>query len=169
MTAVTAPPRLRRSGTEPATRRSGTPLKPAARRAATRPAARPPVRAVPVARSRSGTRVTVFVALAIVFVLVSAVVFHVILAQGQLQLDHLDTQIAAERREYEQRRLATSQLASPQRITEEAQRQGLVVPAEPPIYFEVPGATVPAGRAAQPPSTLDDWREVKPSLGDNQP
>jgi cell division protein FtsL len=111
----------------------------------------------------------VFVAMAIVFVLVSAVVFHVILAQGQLELDRLDGQIAVERREWEQRSLATSQLASPQRITEEAQRQGLVFPAEPPIYIEVPGATVPAGRAVNPPSTLDDWREVKPNLGDNPP
>ena len=109
------------------------------------------------------------VALVVVFVLVSAVVFHVILAQGQLELDHLDAQIAVERREYEQRRLATSQLASPQRITEEAQRQGLVVPTEPPIYLEVPDAKVPAGRAVNPPTTLDDWEEVKPNLGDNQP
>ncbi|HEX5586628.1 MAG TPA: hypothetical protein VFZ17_04930 [Acidimicrobiia bacterium] len=168
MTAVAAPPRpRRRSGTEPA-RRSGTQTKsrsgaqPARARAA-RPSARV------ATRTRSGSRVTVLVALAIVFVLVSAVVFHVILAQGQLELDHLDTQIAAERREYEQRRLETSQLASPQRITEQALRQGLVVPPEPPIYIELPGAKTPAGRAVEPPSTLGDWEAVKPNLGDNQP
>jgi cell division protein FtsL len=129
---------------------------------------RPPIAAVPrvtPARSRGFAVAAVLTVVA----LVVAVVFHVILAQGQLQLDHLDTQIAAERRQYEQLRLETSQLASPQRITEQAQRQGLIVPAEPPIYLEVPDAKVPAGRAVNPPSTLGDWEEVKPNLGDNQP
>jgi hypothetical protein len=111
----------------------------------------------------------VFVAVAVVFVLVSAVVFHVVLAQGQRELDHLDSQIAAERHEYEQRRLATSTLASPPRIFEEAQRFGLVIPPGPPTYLIVEDAPAPDANAGNPSTTLDDWEDVKPNLGDNQP
>jgi hypothetical protein len=101
-----------------------------------------------------------------VFTLVSAVVFHVILAQGQLQLDQLTRDIEVARREYEQRRLETSMLASPQRIVQEAQRLGLVVPPDPPTYLEVPGAPVPAAAGSETATTLGDWKKVKPHLGD---
>ena len=57
--------------------------------------------------------------------------FHVVLAQNQLQLDRLNAQITKEQRTYEQRRLTASLLASPQRIIQEAERLGLVVPARP--------------------------------------
>ena len=93
-----------------------------------------------------------------------------LLAQGQLQLDRLDARIATERREYEQRRLETATLASPPRIIEEAQRQGLVLPVDPPPYLHVPGFEVPADDAAgTAPSTLDDWEQLKPTLGDTRP
>lgn len=105
----------------------------------------------------------------VVFVLVSAVLFHVLLAQGQLELDRLDAQIAVERREYEQRRLEASNSASPPRIIEAAQRQGLVIPPEPPTYLQVEGAQVPAADAGNPSTTLDDWEDVKPTLGEHQP
>ncbi len=110
-----------------------------------------------------------FVALAIVFVLVSAVVFHVFLAQGQLQLDHLDQEITAARREYEQRRLEVANLGSPPRVIEEAQKLGLVIPAEPPTYLEVPGAKAADARTANPTSTLGDWKQVKASTSDTAP
>ena len=108
-------------------------------------------------------------ALAVVFVLVSAVVFHVVLAQGQLELDRLDSQIAAERRQYEQRRLFTAMLAAPPRIIDEAQRLGLVIPDEPPEYLEVPDAPVPDAGAGTTSTTFDDWKDVKRHLGDSQP
>ena len=107
-----------------------------------------------------------FVVLAIVFTLVSAVVFHVILAQGQLQLDHLSREISSARRQYEQRRLQTSILASPQRIIQEAQGLGLVMPPDPPTYLEVPGATAPPAGGGETATTLGDWKKVKPQLGD---
>jgi cell division protein FtsL len=126
--------------------------------------ARPVLRVVPRANAR---RIVVgFVVLAIVFTLVTAVVFHVVLAQSQLQLDRLDRQIAVARREYEQRRLEVSTLSSPERVTEEAQRIGLELPADPPTYLEVPGAPAPPTAAGETATTLGDWKKVKPHLGD---
>ena len=152
--AVPAVRPARRSSVQPA-RRSAT--------AATRPALR--VASQTRVSSRSN-RVAVFVVLAVVFTLVSAVVFHVILAQGQLELDRLARDINVARREYEQRRLETSTLASPQRIVQEAQQLGLERPPDPPTYLEVPGAPVPPGVAAETATTLGDWKKVKPHLGD---
>ena len=120
------------------------------------------------ARTR-GSRAGVLAALLVVGVLVTAVLFHVALAQGQLQLDRLDASIASAQREYEHRRLETSRLASPQRVIEQALTQGLQIPDQPAIYLEVPGAKGPAVKAADPPTTLGDWQDVKPSLGDDQP
>jgi cell division protein FtsL len=124
---------------------------------------RPALSVVPRPYSR---RVAVFVALAIVGALLTAVVFHVVLAQGQLQLDQLDRQIDVERREYEKRRLEAAVLSSPQRIMQEAQRIGLEAPQDPPTYLEVPGApTEPAG-TGETSTTLGEWKKVKSHLGD---
>jgi hypothetical protein len=119
-----------------------------------------------VARREHTARVGVFVVLATVFTLVSAVVFHVVLAQGQLELDHLSREMSVARREYEQRRLQTSTLASPQRIIQEAQRLGLVMPADPPRYLEVAGAPALPSQGDETATTLGDWKKVKPHLGD---
>jgi cell division protein FtsL len=124
---------------------------------------RPALRVVPRANAR---RVVVFVVLAMVFTVVTAVVFHVLLAQSQLQLDRLDRDISVARREYEQRRLEVSTLSSPQRITQEAQRIGLELPADPATYLEVPGAPAPPAAAGETATTLGDWKKVKPHLGD---
>jgi len=103
-----------------------------------------------------------------VFALVSAVVFHVLLAQNQLELDRLNSRITTEQRTYEQRRLTTSLLASPQHIVQEAQRLGLVLPPEPPTYLEVPNAPMPA-TADGSSTTIADWSKTKPSLDPRQP
>ncbi|MET0894664.1 MAG: hypothetical protein ABWY80_02310 [Acidimicrobiia bacterium] len=113
--------------------------------------------------------VGVFIALAAVFVLVTAVVFHVFLAQGQLQLDRIDNEIDAARQQYEQNRFAVATAGSPQRIIEEAQRLGLVIPAEAPTYIPVPGAKAPDADPAGSVSTLGDWKQVKASTGASAP
>jgi hypothetical protein len=140
-----------------------------ARRLSARPApARPGAASRPALRlatyTRSG-RVAAFVVLASIFTLVSAVVFHVILAQGQLQLDTLSREISSARREYEVHRLKTSILSSPQRIIQEAQRLGLVRPEDPPTYLQVPGATAAPSVGGETTTTLGDWKKVKPQLG----
>ncbi|MDQ1430689.1 MAG: hypothetical protein QOF40_1291, partial [Actinomycetota bacterium] len=55
--------------------------------------AKPNLRVVPAVRVRTG-RVGTLLAFFTVFALVSAVVFHIVLAQNQLQLDQLNTRIA---------------------------------------------------------------------------
>ena len=126
-------------------------------------ASRPALRVVPRRYSR---RVVVFAVAAAVFTFVTPVVFHVVLAQGQLQLDRLDREIGVARTEYEQRRLHTAVLASPERIIQEAQRLGMEMPADPPTYLTVPGAPAAPSDAGDTATTLGDWKKVKPELGD---
>jgi len=157
MTAVAAP--ARRRAVAPRTRARAEP-----RTATTRPALR-----VAPARARTG-RLGTLLALTTLFALVSAVVFHVVLAQNQLQLDRLNGQIAAEQRVYEQHRLVAAQLSSPERIIQQAERLGLVPPAGPPQPLLVPDAPLPASDpGASVPSTLQDWTKAKPSLGTQPP
>jgi hypothetical protein len=114
-------------------------------------------------------RVGALLAVVTVFALVSAVVFHVVLAQNQMELDRLNVQITKEQRIYEQRRLATSVLASPQRVIQEAERLGLVIPPEPAQYLYVPDAPMPKTDDGSTADTITDWSKTKPSLGAQQP
>jgi cell division protein FtsL len=148
-------------------RRTGTSARPPAR-ADSAVRAKPNLRVVPAARARAG-RVGTLLALFTVFALVSAVVFHVVLAQNQLQLDQLNTRIAQEQRVYEQRRLTSAVLASPQRIIQEAERLGLVLPAAPPPYLYVDNAPLPSSGDGATADTLTDWTKAKPSLGAPKP
>lgn len=101
--------------------------------------------------------------------LVAAVVFHVVLAQRQMQLDRVNVRIAKEQRLYEQNRLMESLLSSPQRIIQEGQRLGLVTPADPATYLPVPGAPLPSAAAGEPSTTIDEYGKVKAELGNEQP
>jgi hypothetical protein len=129
--------------------------------------AKPALSVVP-ARAHAG-RIGTLLALFTIFALVSAVVFHVVLAQNQLQLDQLNTRIAQEQRIYEQRRLTTSLLAAPQRIIQEAGRLGLGPPAEPAQYLYVPDAPMPSLDEGSTADTVADWTKVKGSLGTPDP
>jgi len=158
VTTIAAPPRRARAR---------------ARTTATRAPARD--RVAPRATTRSATRplaigrVGGVLAVVTIFALVTAVVFHVVLAQNQMELDRLNGQIATAQRTYEQRRLATNLLASPQRVIQEAQRLGLVLPTEPAQYLYVPDAPMPKTDDGSTASTIADWSKTKPSLGDPQP
>jgi hypothetical protein len=111
----------------------------------------------------------VIAAVGTVAALVLAVVFHVILAQGQLQLEDMNGKIAEAQRTYEARRLEVAKMSAPERIIGEAERLGLVLPVDPPTYLTVDGAPTPASETEQPSTTLNDWKAVKPHLGDPQP
>ena len=158
MTTVAVP--ARRGGASTTARR------PARKDSAVR--VKPNLRVVPDARARTG-RIGTLLVLFTVFALVSAVVFHVVLAQNQLQLDRLNTQIAQEQRSYEQHRLTTSLLASPPRIIQEAERLGLVVPPEAPQYLYIDGAPMPTLGDGATADTLADWTKAKGSLVAQQP
>jgi hypothetical protein len=114
-------------------------------------------------------RIGALLAIVTVVALVVAVVFHVVLAQNQMELDRLNGQIAKEQRTYEHRRLTASLLASPQRVIQEAERLGLVQPADPPPVLYVPGAPLPKTDDGSTAETLGDWSKTKPSLGPRQP
>jgi cell division protein FtsL len=151
-TRRTAPPRTR--------------ARASARRRAPQPA--PAATRVATERRHLGRYATLLVCFT-VFALVSAVVFHVVLAQHQLQLDRLNAQIANEQRTYEQRRLTASLLASPQRIIQEAQRLGLVMPPDPASYLYVDKAPLPDNDDGSTADTIANWSKTKPSLGPQQP
>ena len=104
-----------------------------------------------------------------VFALVTAVVFHVVLAQNQMELDRLNGQITKEQRVYEQRRLTASLLASPQRVIQEAERLGLVLPPSPRSTSTSERAAARRPTTASTADTISDWSKTKPSLGPQQP
>ena len=122
-----------------------------------------------VARPLGIGRLGALLAIVTVFALVTAVVFHVVLAQNQMELDRLNTQITKEQRVYEKRRLAASVFASPQRVIQEAEELGLVQPQEPAQYLQVPGAPMPKTDDGSTSETIADWSKTKPSLGPQQP
>jgi cell division protein FtsL len=162
VTTIAAPPRRARPSARPSARqgtRSGarTPARTAKTRATTR--------AQPFAIGRVGA----LLAVVTVFALITAVVFHVVLAQHQMELDHLNGQIAKEQRTYEQRRLAASLLASPQRVIQEAERLGLVQPPGPAQTLYVPKAPLPEADDGSTADTIADWSKTKPSLDPQQP
>ena len=94
-----------------------------------------------------------------------AVVFHVILAQGQLQLDGMTGKIAKAQHTYEARRLELARMSAPERIIGEAERLGLVRRRRRRPISPSSGAPTPAAETEQPSTTLSDWKEVKPHLG----
>jgi cell division protein FtsL len=169
VTTIAAPPRRARTGTRSTTARTTT-----ARTTSTRTTARrnaPRAKAAPraVAQPLAIGRIGVLLAIVTMFALVMAVVFHVVLAQNQMELDRLNVQIAKEQRVYEQRRLTTSLLASPQRVIQEAERLGLVLPPEPAQYLYVPDAPMPRTDDGSTAETITDWSKTKSSLGPQQP
>ena len=170
MTSLAAPVRAR-TATRPAPARRGRSAapepRPTARDKALR-AGRPATRTASNERERVG-RIGAVLVLVTVTALVAAVLFHVVLAQRQMQLDRVNVQIAKEQRLYEQNRLMESMLSSPQRIIQEGERLGLVTPAEPATYLQVPGAPLASASAGEPSTTIDEYGKVKAELGNEQP
>jgi cell division protein FtsL len=121
------------------------------------------------AQSRTSGRLAALLVVGTVAALVLAVVFHVFLAQRQMQLDQLNVRIEKAQRTYEENHLQASMLSSPQHIIEEAQRLGLATPAEPAQYLSVDGAKLPVANAGEPSTTLSDYGKVKKELGSEQP
>jgi cell division protein FtsL len=129
--------------------------------------ARPPLRVVPGGRARpsraarSRRRVAFLFVFTVVAVL-TAVAFHVVVAQMQLDLARVRRQTVAAERRYDAVRLEYAQLSSPERITQRAAELGLVVPARPPV------AVVVEGRLPHPrsdgPAALRGFQEVKRHL-----
>jgi cell division protein FtsL len=73
--------------------------------------------------------------------LFGVVAFHVVLTQGQLDLQRLQARAAAGRAKEASLRLQVAQLESPERVVADAQRLGLTAPAQ--VRYLTPGTTVP--------------------------
>jgi cell division protein FtsB len=100
---------------------------------------------------------------------------HTVLVQGQLRLDRLDAELAAERARYQQLRLQVAERESPHRVVAVAQeRLGMVPPAElvylspsspaPPGGARRTDTPGPSGGAPVQAAGDDTWTVVKPLL-----
>ncbi len=135
---------------------------------------RAPLRVVDVAAQRRARRVRRLLwcfAATIVGSLIAAVGFHVFVAQGQLEIDHLEREVGELQHRYEQLRLEVATLASPERIVTRAGELCMVASTEPPITMEVPGdpaATAPPPSDSTATTLAESWPKVKQHL-DAQP
>lgn len=111
--------------------------------------------------------------------LFALVAFHVLLTQGQFQLQKLENGASEQQAQYERNRLEVAQLESPSRITNEAVNRLGMVPADKvtpitPNAQQLPraadGSPAPVASEATSPDTqsiADDpgaWSSVKPHL-----
>jgi hypothetical protein len=174
MSAATAVPKAR-----PAVRRATTAsrvARPAPVRSPVRPAHRPPpgprLRVVDpeIARRRRRVRIGLW-CLGILGTasLLAVVAFHVLLAQGQLELDRVEDRIRQEQALYPLRRLAVAEASSPEAITARADALGLVDPAGPPTPVEVPEDPAATSSPSTASSSTADYERVKLNLDDPSP
>jgi hypothetical protein len=101
--------------------------------------------------------------------LLAVVAFHVLLAQGQLELDGVEDQIRQEQALYPLRRLAVAQASSPAAITDRARELGYVDTAGAPTPVEVPDGPAAESPQSASTSTTQDYELVKPNLDDPSP
>ena len=115
-------------------------------------------------RARLGVRLAIAAVVAAVLIVVG---FHVVMAEGQLQLERLDRQTTTEQQRYEALRLTYAQRSAPQAIVKRATRLGMI-PAKSLRYVSAPGLTAAdsanAGAGAKAPSLARDWEKVKKHL-----
>lgn len=137
--------------------------------AATAPA--PQLRVVAARRGFLGIALGALVG--VVSIMLAVTVFHTRLAERQLQLDVLDREVAAERARYDLLRRERAELASPERLSQQAWALGLIpglrteyvdVPAD--VRAEVAAAASGLNRTAARPSDtpLEAYRQVKEAL-----
>jgi outer membrane murein-binding lipoprotein Lpp len=111
---------------------------------------------------------------AVVFAILFAVAgAHTIIAQSQIRLDGLDTQVQTEQSRYQQLRKDVAQMESPERVVAAAEAQGMVTPQDL-VYLQPPAAAGTSSIAASDTGTGTDtlasrptaapWSTVKPLL-----
>jgi hypothetical protein len=110
-------------------------------------------------------RAVVFGTLITALAVFTIVAFHVMLAQGQVRLARLQTELSGAERDYQQARYAHAQAASPERIVAKATEIGLVTPDRPPVAVAVPDPAAPS-TGGSGSRTLDGYAAVKKSLAD---
>lgn len=154
-----------------------TKARPALKEAPPRP--RPPLRVVPPdyvpprVRRRRARLFATGVAALVGLGLFGIAALHVVLTQGQFELQRLEARAEQQQARYEQLRLQVAELESPERIVAVAQeRLGMVSP--PGVTYLSPSGLVadelgvedPAPARISGPST--SWSEVKPHLSSEE-
>lgn len=135
-----------------AARPAGAPQRPAPRPAPSR--ARPKLRAVDAAQLAERTRrrraraLTISAAVLAALLLLAWVACNVLLTQGQLQLDRLQTRQTTDETQQSRLRLEVAELEAPARVVAAAQQQLGMVPPPGVTYLSPTGptASAPSGR-----------------------
>jgi hypothetical protein len=113
-----------------------------------------------------GVRLAVTCVVAAVLIVVG---FHVMMAEGQLQLDRLDSATSLQQQRYEALRLEFAKQSAPEAIIERAEDLGMVQ-ATSMRYVSAPGLTAEAAKSAGTDATAAslarNWGKVKPNLVD---
>ena len=113
-------------------------------------------------RARIGVRIAVASVIASVLIVVG---IHVMMAEGQLQLDRLEAATKTEQQRYEALRLRYAKRIAPEAIIERAEDMGMVQ-AESMRYVSAPGLTAEAAESAGTDATArslaGNWEKVKP-------
>jgi cell division protein FtsL len=130
-------------------------------------------RSLPLVQRRAGARaatppstyrmrrIGVLFGLLVVGALIAAVMFHVALAQNQVELERLEKRADKEQRAYELLMAENAWLSSPDRIRSRALDLGMVEPDPDELtYVRAPVPETPAEPVA-PPNSLASWEEVK--------
>ena len=121
------------------------------------PAERRHLRVVPEGYVSARTRrkrarlLVVLTGIAITAALFGVVVFHVVLTQNQLDIQHLRAEADAASVKQQQLRLQVAQLESPERVVDAAQKLGMVPPAT--VRYLSPDGTAPAPKPTVPART----------------
>jgi hypothetical protein len=105
--------------------------------------------------------------------LFGVVAFHIVLTQGQLDLQHLQSRAATASVRQQQLRLEAARLESPERVVEDARRLGMVPPSS--VRYLTPGGSpitptptpAPPKQPKTPPKSVAS--SVPPRLASRNP
>ena len=121
------------------------------------PKPRPHLQVVPLdyvsarARRRRARRLVVLGGVLVAVAMFGVVAFHVVLTQGQLDLQHLQARAAAASVREQQLRLEAARLESPERVVDDARRLGMVPPSS--VRYLSPDGRAPSATPTPPPPT----------------
>jgi cell division protein FtsL len=125
----------------------------------------------PRARRRRNRLIAFTASLIVCAGLFGVVAFHVVLTQGQLELDRLHSTADEEQSRYDRNRLLVAELESPERIVNVAQARLGMVPPPDVTYLSPTGIKVDAGSRTTKKDDGDDeqatstsWPAVKAHL-----
>jgi cell division protein FtsL len=138
---------------------------------APRPAPAPPARQLRVvAGGRRAVRFGVVLGIVLFGLMFAVTAFQTRLAENQLKVDETEQLIAEQRKLYDQLRMESATLRSPQRLTEEATKLGMgparnveFVNTDPAAVAAVAVATADLddAQALAPPDPFEDYAAVK--------